>query len=238
MSYFKADLLLWTEPVSARECFALRRPPDPGSDQLSVVGVSAQVLRVAIEASVAGFEIYRIGETALESQIEFWDFRQFGKIEAALPRRLSSIVERRDFIFCKTFSVQAQPITQLRDAIGKIHRRAAIAQRFTIHMHAQTALKESLQGEWITRPAIDRRLRHAEFEVWRELKADLATTDEGLRIQVPTILTLRAGDEDAGIVDELLTRKLPQDDLQPHVAEIPKKTGQLERTNATDPEHL
>jgi hypothetical protein len=79
---FNADLLARAEPVVRPDQFALCRTSDPGSDEASIVVVSAVVLAVVINAYAA--ERRRVGVSAFESEIQLGNSREFCEVESSL----------------------------------------------------------------------------------------------------------------------------------------------------------
>ena len=70
---FDADFLTRAEPIVGTDLFTLCSASDPGSDQPSIVVVSAVVLRVGVNADTA--EGRRVRIPALKSQVQLSGFR-------------------------------------------------------------------------------------------------------------------------------------------------------------------
>ena len=69
MSKFEPDLVFRRQPVIASDGFTLGRAPDPGSDQASVIVVSAVILAVVVHAYAA--ERNWVGVSAFQAQVQF-----------------------------------------------------------------------------------------------------------------------------------------------------------------------
>src|SRR5215469_4930417 len=79
---FESELLARAEPIASLNLFALRGSSDPCSDQTATVGVSANVLRVGINAITT--KGGRIGVSAFKSQVQLRNSREFCEVESSL----------------------------------------------------------------------------------------------------------------------------------------------------------
>src|SRR5215472_8751450 len=79
---FESDFLARADPIVGLNLFSLGGSTDPRSDQASAVVVSANVLRVLINANTT--EGGRVGVSAFKSQVQLRNSREFCEVESSL----------------------------------------------------------------------------------------------------------------------------------------------------------
>ena len=70
---FEPDFIAWTEPIVRLDLFPLCGTADPCSNEVSAVGVPAEVLRVPIVVIIEERE--RVGISAFQPEVQLWSPR-------------------------------------------------------------------------------------------------------------------------------------------------------------------
>jgi hypothetical protein len=86
-SQFDSDSLGRAEPICAPDRLTLCRASQPCAHQFAVVGVSVEVLQIAVVAAVAGWEVDGTRRPTLNPQVNLRNLWQAGQIKTALERR-------------------------------------------------------------------------------------------------------------------------------------------------------
>src|SRR5579875_265849 len=225
-------------PVGQPRLFALSLTPDPAPDQVAGVpvaiapGVVGVVIAVVIQAADGV-----VGVNTFYSQVELWQAWQACEVKSGTVRRTVKVGNRREFIVHERIDVKGRPVAQPRQSISHVEAGAPISRLVRcssgVVRSREQGSQESVSGEGIRRPSIDRRAIESELEIRGRFEAELLPDNNRLGVERRTPLA----DEPVRAIKEIGSALLPDEKFRSDGAHQPENTGQFERTHAVDPQH-
>src|SRR5947209_493527 len=152
------------KPVGAPGLYPGTRPPDPAPQQVPIAGVAGTETTVGVDEPLAKFTSVSRAQS-FQAEIQFWDLRNLGKVNARIQRRTGR-AEGRNLIHYQGVVVDGQPLSQAGHAIAEIESGKPFPRILgNIGFVRIISSQEIAPGKGQPRPPKDSADPHAEFQV-------------------------------------------------------------------------